>query len=76
MKLFKSEKRNGEDPQTKSVTEDNSLIAAIEAVRGAQAAIGRYMKQRADAHLANTGLQTPMRVLKEVEAKLKSYVKN
>lgn len=76
MKLFKSEKRNGEDSQTKSVTEDNSLIAAIEAVRGAQAAIGRYMKQRADAHLANSGLQTPMRVLKEVEAKLKSYVKN
>lgn len=76
MKLFKSEKRSGEESQAKGIAADDYLGSAIEAVRNAQIAIGRYMKQRADSHLANAGLQTPMRVLREVEAKLKSYVKN
>lgn len=76
MRLFKSEKKGGDATRTENAATADYLAAAIDAVQTAQTSIGRYMKQRADAHLANTGLQTPMRMLKEVDAKLKTYVKN
>ena len=34
------------------------------------------MKQRTAKQLANAGLLMPLRMLKEVESKLKTYVKN
>lgn len=54
----------------------DSLTEAIKAVQDAQQAIQRYMTERTRQNLANTGLLVPMRDLKGVESKLKSYVKN
>lgn len=72
----KSHDREIADPQTEHVAANDYLKSAIIAVQGAQESVRRYMKQRTAKHLANAGLLMPLRMLKEVESKLKTYVEN
>lgn len=62
--------------KSRDTNNPSSLSAAIQSVADAQQALQLYMKERADQNLANSGLLVPMRDLKSVETKLKSYVKN
>ena len=62
--------------QTEHVASDDYLASAINAIQDAQVSVRRYMKQRTAKQLANAGLLMPLRMLKEVESKLKTYVKN
>lgn len=73
MKIFSDSKKQKRNSVAATVSE---LGSAISSVKDARVAVERYMKQRAEKQLTNNGLLLPLRLLNEVEAKLKSYVKD